>query len=462
MSSLGHARVAQGEKRHRAKAGEKEAVVEYAVIKRHRAGKAPEYAGGGAGAGEDDVGFGAASSSSAAPPGDRRLQRLAGRGGERSRGAAEIVEEGDGGGGDRRRRRGGDAEIIEEPRRGGGRHDDDEEEEDDDAVEARRERLREVQRRRREREAEEDAAAAAAAAAGDGEEGEEEGEEGKDGNDPNSSSYEEYSESEEEAGGGGVGGRTMLKPVFLPDGERQTIREREAAEAEEEAMRLARDERAKERAKESKALLVEAVRQEEEGDANAGDVDFAERPDDNDEEDELAEYEAWKLRELKRVRRERDERKAGERARAEIERRRGLTDAQRKAEDDAFEAQREGHGAEKEQWRFLQKYYHKGAYFQDEDESGNKKLGPVMARDYGAATGADARGDKAAMPAVMQVKNFGMRSQVKWTHLSKEDTSSKDSLWSADRNLERKAQRMQAGTKAANDFARPQGRKKKG
>ena len=43
-----------------------------------------------------------------------------------------------------------------------------------------------------------------------------------------------------------------------------------------------------------------------------------------------------------------------------------------------------------------------------------------------------------------------------------EDTSSKDSLWSADRNLERKAQRMQAGTKAANDFARPQGRKKKG
>ena len=227
-------------------------------------------------------------------------------------------------------------------------------------------------------------------------------------------------------------------------------------------MRLARDERAKERAKESKALLVEAVRQEEEGDANAGDVDFAERPDDNDEEDELAEYEAWKLRELKRVRRERDERKAGERARAEIERRRGLTDAQRKAEDDAFEAQREGHGAEKEQWRFLQKYYHKGAYFQDEDESGNKKLGPVMARDYGAATGADARGDKAAMPAVMQVKNFGMRSQVKWTHLSKEDTSSKDSLWSADRNLERKAQRMQAGTKAANDFARPQGRKKKG
>ena len=159
------------------------------------------------------------------------------------------------------------------------------------------------------------------------------------------------------------------------------------------------------------------------------------------------------------MRRERDERKA-KRARAEIERRRGLTDAQRKAEDDAFEAQREGHGAEKEQWRFLQSTTW-GAYFQDEDESGNKKLGPVMARDFGAATGADARGDKAAMPAVMQVKNCGMRSQVKWTHLSKEDTSSKDSLWSADRNLERKAQRMQAGTKAANDFARPQGRKKK-
>ena len=87
------------------------------------------------------------------------------------------------------------------------------------------------------------------------------------------------------------------------------------------------------------------------------------------------------------------------------------------------------HARVQEKWKFLQKYYHKGAYFQEEDETGNQSMGPVMMQDFGKATGKDSIGNKAEMPKVMQVKNFGMRSQVKWTHLTNEDTSSKEALW---------------------------------
>merc|ERR1712216_342904 len=122
---------------------------------------------------------------------------------------------------------------------------------------------------------------------------------------------------------------------------------------------------------------------------------------------------------------------------SELERRRNLTDEQRRMEDEEFAKQRSDYGKEKEKWKFLQKYYHKGAYFQDEDETGNNKLGPVMHQDFGAATGKDSWMDKSALPEVMQVKNFGFRSQVKWTHLSKEDTTAKnefgkaEALWGA-------------------------------
>ena len=114
-----------------------------------------------------------------------------------------------------------------------------------------------------------------------------------------------------------------------------------------------------------------------------------------------------------------------------------------------------------------------------------------MMRDVGAPTGKDSVGDKLAMPAPMQVKNFGMRSQVKWTHLAAEDTSGFSKhpsgprsgpagsgaaasgagssgagaeqlkpLWSEDAKITQRVQSKQAGHKGANDFDRPSKRKK--
>ena len=84
-------------------------------------------------------------------------------------------------------------------------------------------------------------------------------------------------------------------------------------------------------------------------------IDFEDMPDDNDDVDELEEYEAWKVRELKRVKRERAEREKAAKEQRELERRRNLTDEQRRKEDEEFPNQRSDYGKEKEKWKFLQK-----------------------------------------------------------------------------------------------------------
>ena len=75
-----------------------------------------------------------------------------------------------------------------------------------------------------------------------------------------------------------------------------------------------------------------------------------------------AKYEAWKVRELKRILRDREEQKAYEDEQAEVERRRGLTEAEREAENAKLGTD---HNEKKEKvaYGFMQKFYHKGAFF---------------------------------------------------------------------------------------------------
>jgi hypothetical protein len=61
----------------------------------------------------------------------------------------------------------------------------------------------------------------------------------------------------------------------------------------------------------------------------------------------------------------------------------------------------------------LQKYWHKGAFHQDEEI--------LQRHDFTEAT--ESTTDVSMLPKVMQVKNFGKRSRTKYTHLLDQDTT---------------------------------------
>ena len=85
--------------------------------------------------------------------------------------------------------------------------------------------------------------------------------------------------------------------------------------------------------------------------------------DDTDGLDPEAEFEAWRLRELARIKRDKEAEVQRELEREEIERRRALPEEQRMKED-LENAQRTRDEKPKGQQKFLQKYWHKGAFHQ--------------------------------------------------------------------------------------------------
>ncbi|CAG8728068.1 30715_t:CDS:2, partial [Racocetra persica] len=223
------------------------------------------------------------------------------------------------------------------------------------------------------------------------------------------SEYETDSEEEQAS-------RKLLKPVFIP---RETILEKERKEKLEEEAEAKRLQELEERKKESHSMVAEVIQKELQ--KTVKEEIGVNEVDDTDGLDEQAEYEAWKLRELKRIKRDKEEREAREKEQEEIERRRNMSEEQRLAEDMSRvreQRDKKPHG----QYKFLQKYYHKGAFYLNPDEK-------IFKRDYTEAT-PDEAAHKELLPKVMQVKNFGRAGQTKWTHLADQDTSKKDAAWS--------------------------------
>lgn len=72
--------------------------------------------------------------------------------------------------------------------------------------------------------------------------------------------------------------------------------------------------------------------------------------------------------------------------------------------------------------KFMQKYYHKGAFYQDDEA--------VKTIDATAPTLED-KMDITILPKSMQVKNFGKSGRTKYTHLADQDTTDKSSGWSS-------------------------------
>lgn len=216
-------------------------------------------------------------------------------------------------------------------------------------------------------------------------------------------------------------GFKMIKPVFVPKAERDTIEERERMEAEEEALEELAKKKLEMRKIETKAIVVEEVRKDEERrknaileeDANLGDVET------DDETNEAEEYEAWKTRELGKIKREKEARGAILREKEEVDKLRNMTEEERKEWERDNNPKPSSSEKPKKKWKFMQRYYHKGAYFQ---EQGSDETDVIFQRDYSAPTGVD-KLDKSVLREVMQVKKFGRSGGTKWTHLVKEDTT---------------------------------------
>merc|ERR1712226_1568076 len=86
----------------------------------------------------------------------------------------------------------------------------------------------------------------------------------------------------------------------------------------------------------------------------------------------------------------------------------------------AFERKSKKEPKTRQKQNFLQRYYHKGVYYQDDEELVAK------AEVRASAPTMDDKFDRSVLPEVMQTKYFGKRSQVKHTHLKNEDTSRRD------------------------------------
>lgn len=406
-------------------------------VRRHIAGKRPDYAHGeSASEDEDEETFAypqvrdtpvqvLASESKT----DRRLQRLqdphaAGR--HRVLIEAAVEEEADSSDEDgeprtrhrRHRESSGEESDADSEAVDGDVAEDKDEPEDEDAIEARRQRILERMRGRKEADQEEMAVV--------DEQLEIQEEEAS-----GSSEYESYTDSESEQ-------TPLCKPVFVSKSQRLTIKDKEEL-AKKEASRVETNEvRGQERKQETRKMVAEAVQE----DINRRQVEalLIDENDGNEEE----EFELWKVRELTRVKRDRDERDEMEKERAEIERLREMTEEERQL---ALRSREKviTNAQEKGKYKFLQKYYHRGAFYMDSEEA-------ILKRNVALPTLED-HFDKSIMPKVMQVKNFGRHGQTKYTHLKDQDTTVFDAAWAQDSVVNQRMDKKRAAVKQ--DFDRP-------
>ncbi|KAB2597220.1 microfibrillar-associated protein 1-like [Pyrus ussuriensis x Pyrus communis] len=218
-----------------------------------------------------------------------------------------------------------------------------------------------------------------------------------------------------------LAGMVMLKPVFVPNSERDTIAERERLKAEEWALEESRKKKLEEWKREAKQIVVEEIRKDEEIqkgmelEGNIKDIDT------DDEVNEAEEYEAWKAREIAQIKRDREDREATLKEKEEIERVRNMTG--------------------EEMREFMQKYYNKGAFFQSD------------ADDYAATVGTDG-----IYTRDVSVKHFGRSGRTKWTHLVNEDTTDWNNPWTYNDPLRAKYNAKMAGMNVP--IAKPKGSKK--
>ncbi|KAK6526826.1 hypothetical protein TWF281_010024 [Arthrobotrys megalospora] len=213
--------------------------------------------------------------------------------------------------------------------------------------------------------------------------------------------------------------RKLIRPTFIPKSKRNLPEPTTADPTSASAVA--------QRKAEAHNLVESAIRREAvEKNARSKksldtDVTYTEPPDDTDDLDPAAERAAWKLRELLRIKRARDAIEKMEKEREEIETRRAMdTDERLKSDLEFVAKQRQEAQDKKGKMGFMQKFYHKGAFYQDDESE-------VMTRSYATAKVEDEVVNLDLLPKALQVRSLdqlGKRGRTKWTHLAAEDTTS--------------------------------------
>ncbi|TVU09003.1 hypothetical protein EJB05_42438, partial [Eragrostis curvula] len=209
----------------------------------------------------------------------------------------------------------------------------------------------------------------------------------------------------------------VVKPVFVQKSQRDTVAERERIMEEKRQLEELVKKRMEERKVETRRIVVEVIMKEQiertqSKEAATMDIDT------DDELNAEDEYEAWKNREVSRIKKDREARST---EKGETEMVRKMTEQEREERQRTTPMH---HAKPRHKRKFLQKYYHHGAFFQEKPDDGRQTFGldDVYLRDFSEATGED-KMNKSILPKVMQVKKFGRRSRPKWTHLANEDTT---------------------------------------
>ena len=254
-----------------------------------------------------------------------------------------------------------------------------------------------------------------------------------------STSFSTSSTSEDSATNtdGGGGPPKMFKPVFVSKAKRDANAKAEAAardmmdggdddqKNEEEEKMMIKKQNAREAVQ--REITLEYQREVAEKDYAGEEVNTD--SDDDDEEEARKNYEQWKMREFKRVVRDRCKQRLEMEEEEERERLRNMTEEERELYATKLKALKDAkeHGKEKSKMRFMQKYYHKGAFFQDagDDEFATTEKAEIFNRDFNEATNAEKGVDRTTVPEAMRLRQgqFGKAGRSKWTHLSNEDTT---------------------------------------
>merc|ERR1712187_319727 len=131
-----------------------------------------------------------------------------------------------------------------------------------------------------------------------------------------------------------------------------------------------------------------------------------------------------------------------------------MTDEERMADDRKLDDKASKRDDVKS-FNFMQKYYHRGGFFQDKAVAGDE---PLYLRDYHEPL-EEEKFDKNLLPKAMQLRRgeFGKKGQVKHTHLTDADTTDMSAAWSQNSKLVQRYQEKMAAAKGVGNFERPSG-----